>query len=80
MRSDEQCEYHRLGVRTVAEGIETRPKLDVLLAADYERAQGCLFSPPRSIEELVIDADESAGTKLGVTIRDDLWPDDRGLA
>ncbi|MFZ0206084.1 MAG: EAL domain-containing protein [Roseiarcus sp.] len=54
----------RLGVRTVAEGIETRAQLDLILAADCERAQGYLFSPPRPIEEFVIGADELAGTKL----------------
>ena len=54
----------RLGVRTVAEGIETRAQLDLVLAADCERAQGYLFSPPRPIEELVIGADELVGTKL----------------
>jgi len=54
----------RLGARTVAEGIETRAQLDLVLAADCERAQGYLFSPPRPIEELVIGADELVGTKL----------------
>lgn len=54
----------RLGVRTVAEGIETRAQLDLVLAAECERAQGYLFSPPRPIEELVIGADELVGTKL----------------
>jgi diguanylate cyclase (GGDEF)-like protein len=54
----------RLGVRTVAEGIETRAQLDLVLAADCERAQGYLFSPPRPIEELVIGAAELVGTKL----------------
>ncbi len=54
----------RLGVRTVAEGIETRAQLDLVLAAECERAQGYLFSPPRPIEELVIGTDELVGTKL----------------
>ncbi len=54
----------RLGVRTVAEGIETRAQLDLVLAADCERAQGYLFRLPRPIEELGIGADELVGTKL----------------
>ena len=41
-------------------------QLDLVLAADCERAQGYLFSPPRPIEELVIGADELVGTKLVV--------------
>jgi EAL domain-containing protein (putative c-di-GMP-specific phosphodiesterase class I) len=41
-----------LGARVVAEGIETRADLAVLLDQGVERGQGFLWGPPRGLPEL----------------------------
>lgn len=42
---------HRLGIRVVAEGIESREQLELLSAWGCDEAQGFLFSRPLSAEE-----------------------------
>jgi EAL domain-containing protein (putative c-di-GMP-specific phosphodiesterase class I) len=39
-----------LGMRTIAEGVETRAQLDVLRELGCTAAQGYLFSGPMSVE------------------------------
>ena len=40
-----------LGMRVVAEGIETQPQRDFLIALGCDVMQGYLFSPPRPAQE-----------------------------
>jgi diguanylate cyclase (GGDEF)-like protein/PAS domain S-box-containing protein len=42
---------HKLGMEVIAEGVETRQQLDLLLAAGCDFGQGFLFSPAVSAEE-----------------------------
>jgi EAL domain-containing protein (putative c-di-GMP-specific phosphodiesterase class I) len=44
---------HNLGLDVVAEGVETKPVLDLLLEYGCDKAQGYLFSPPISAEALI---------------------------
>jgi EAL domain-containing protein (putative c-di-GMP-specific phosphodiesterase class I) len=37
---------HKLGIRVIAEGIETATQRDLLAAAGCDYGQGYLFSPP----------------------------------
>lgn len=42
-----------LGMRTVAEGVETAAHLDLVIAAGCDKAQGYLFSRPVSAEAVL---------------------------
>ena len=42
---------HQMGIRTVAEGVETEEQLAFLRDAECDEAQGFLFSRPVSAEE-----------------------------
>jgi diguanylate cyclase (GGDEF)-like protein len=44
---------HALGIRTVAEGVETQDQLDVLASLDCDVAQGSLFTPPLSARDAI---------------------------
>ena len=48
---------HRLGMRVVAEGVETRGQLECVLALGFDYYQGHLFSPAVSSQEFVDLAD-----------------------
>jgi EAL domain-containing protein (putative c-di-GMP-specific phosphodiesterase class I) len=43
---------HKLGIKVIAEGIETQQQLTALTAAGCDLGQGYLFSKPISAEEL----------------------------
>jgi EAL domain-containing protein (putative c-di-GMP-specific phosphodiesterase class I) len=47
---------HSLGMHVVAEGVETSPVRDRLVALGCELAQGFLFSPPLPAGELDLGA------------------------
>jgi EAL domain-containing protein (putative c-di-GMP-specific phosphodiesterase class I)/CheY-like chemotaxis protein len=53
---------HRLGLRTVAEGVETRAQLDILHQLGCDMAQGYLYARPMSIDDWLVwmDAHERA--------------------
>ena len=42
---------HRLGLRTVAEGVETEAQLEILLQLDCDMGQGYLFAKPMPVTE-----------------------------
>ena len=42
---------HKLGVKVVAEGVETEEQRDLLLKAGFDFGQGYLFSKPVPVEE-----------------------------
>lgn len=42
---------HKLGIKVIAEGIETQEQCDLLMAADCDYGQGYLFSRPVSADE-----------------------------
>ena len=47
---------HNLGLKVIAEGVETQAQLDLLRRMDCEQAQGYLFSKaadPQTIEQLL---------------------------
>jgi sensor c-di-GMP phosphodiesterase-like protein len=44
---------HKIGVKVVAEGVETVEELDLLYRADVDLLQGYLFSKPISLEEML---------------------------
>lgn len=44
---------HRLGIKVIAEGIETKSQRDLLIAAGCDFGQGYLFSKPLSSEQLL---------------------------
>ena len=45
---------HALGLRVVAEGIETQEELDVLIGLGCDRGQGFLFGQPVPADEFAI--------------------------
>jgi diguanylate cyclase (GGDEF)-like protein/PAS domain S-box-containing protein len=57
---------HALGLRVVAEGVETRAQLDELAALGCDRAQGFLFAQPRPAEEMHKLIGRSSGFRVGV--------------
>ena len=42
---------HKLGIKVIAEGVETKEQLDLLISAGSDYAQGYLFSKPVEMEE-----------------------------
>jgi EAL domain-containing protein (putative c-di-GMP-specific phosphodiesterase class I) len=43
---------HSLGLRVIAEGVETRDQVDRLRALECDDGQGFLFSKPRSAQQI----------------------------
>lgn len=43
---------HTLGLKVVAEGVETREQLNYLIEHQCDEIQGYFFSPPRSVQEI----------------------------
>ncbi len=53
---------HKMGIRTVAEGVETEEQLAFLRDSECDEAQGFLFSrpvPPEQLREQVIAGDRT---------------------
>lgn len=46
---------HKLGLKAIAEGIETQKQLDLLLSIGCDYGQGYLFSEPKSLAQLIED-------------------------
>ena len=55
-----------LGIRTTAEGVETRQQLQQVKALGCTEMQGFLFSPPRKIEEIMRLIERPARKKAAV--------------
>jgi diguanylate cyclase (GGDEF)-like protein len=46
---------HKLGMKVIAEGIETKQQQDLLIKIGCDYGQGYLFSKPKTIEQFLID-------------------------
>lgn len=46
---------HKLGLKVIAEGIETDEQLNLLLSIDCDYGQGYLFSKPKPLDQLLLD-------------------------
>jgi EAL domain-containing protein (putative c-di-GMP-specific phosphodiesterase class I) len=46
---------HKLGLKVIAEGIETKQQQDLLIKIGCDYGQGYLFSKPKTIEQFLID-------------------------
>ena len=57
---------HALGLKVVAEGVETRAQLDELAALGCDHAQGFLFAQPRPADEMHKLIGRSSGFRVGV--------------
>jgi len=51
-----------LGVRTLAEGVETRAQMDFLKEIDCELAQGYLFFKPKPVEDAIFKLERQGPT------------------
>jgi diguanylate cyclase (GGDEF)-like protein len=66
---------HKLGLKVVAEGIETRAQLDLLTGFGCDYGQGYFFSRPVPAEEFIRIIDKKTTTFAGVPSSDMTTPD-----
>lgn len=59
---------HALGLRVVAEGVETEVQRDILSHLECDEFQGYLFARPMNADRLAIWASGEAGTSMAVTV------------
>jgi diguanylate cyclase (GGDEF)-like protein len=64
---------HSLGLRCIAEGVETRPQIDFLRRHGCEYAQGFLICPPLESDELRVWWESRVGDPAAS--QPDLWPE-----